>query len=192
MVEIKYQQEKINPLFIIIPSIFTIIGLFIFCTNVLFKSGSSQNPLATSGISLLFILSGIGVMFATLKNYLKSKKELNELHLYGKKLIGEIIKIEEHVTSVTSGDDTYDTYTYNFIVKYTDPNTNESVIAESIETYQNYELINPECVIRLLDGKVLVEKAYVKKAKPGFAWIIPVVFFLIVTLFMIGRALNLF
>jgi len=192
MVDIKYPQERINAMFIIFPSLFIAAGLFVLGLNFFTKSDSVDGMAFTILFGLVFLVVGVGLLLSFLKKAIDGKKEVVELRQQGKQLFGEILHIEEHVT-ITHGSrgGTHHNYSYNFIVKYADPESLEPIIAESVVTTQKYELKSPQCQIRVLNGKVLVEKANVEIVKNKYAFV-PILVFVIFILIVLSKQFNLF
>jgi len=191
MTDIKYSQERINFLFILVPSAFIIAGLFMLGITLFGQSDSSQGNLIGSLFGVITLLVGVGALILCMKKAVKSKREVVDLREKGRQLFGEILDIEEHVSITHDEHGSHKHYTYTFIVRYSDPDTFQPVIAESVMTYRKYDLKNPQCMIRVLDGKVLVEKAYVEAVKQKFTFI-PILFFLVFAVIIIGKWMNWF
>jgi len=191
MTDIKYSQERINFLYILIPSAFIIAGLYMLGTTLLKQSDAGQGKLVGALFGGITLLVGVVALILCLKKAIKDKREIADLREKGRQLFGEILDIEEHVSITHDENGSHKHYTYTFIVRYSDPDTFQPVIAESIMTYRKYELKNPQCMIRVLDGKVLVEKAYVETVKQKFSFI-PILFFLVFAVIIIGKWMNWF
>jgi len=191
MTDVKYNQERINFLFILVPSAFMIFGLALIVISLFLESDSAQGKLVPALFGLIPLVIG-GVMFyLCMKKALQSKREVVDLREKGRQLFGEILDIEEHVTVTHDEHGSHNHYTYGFIVRYSDPDTFQPVVTESVATAQHYTVTNPQCQIRVLDGKVLVEKAYVEKVKQKFSFV-PIVFFAVAAVFVIGKSMHWF
>jgi len=191
MTDIKYSQERINFLYILVPSAFIAVGLFMLVMTLFMESDSAQGKLIPALIGLIPLAVGGVTLYLCLKKAVKDKREVIDLREKGRQLFGEILDIEEHVTVTHDEHGSHNHYTYTFVVRYSDPDTFQPVIAESVQTAQHYAVTNPQCQIRMLDGKVLVEKAYVEKVKQKFSFV-PIVLFLAVAVFIVGKWMNWF
>jgi len=159
MVNIKYSQEKVNKLFYVVPGAFVLFGaLFLF---LLLGSKDSEGNGPGLFILMPVIMLAIGVWFfrSTLKKAKEAQREILEIKEKGRQLDGEILRIDEHRYVSHDSHGRHTTYYYNFVVNYQDPDTLEQVTAESVTTYERYELQSPFCKLRLYEGKVLVEQA---------------------------------
>ncbi|GEM_PF-4592229 len=193
MIDIKYRQEKVSKALYVIPALLVAAGI-LFITFGLSALNESSNYFLAILIPVLFILGGVLMFVFTLKEAKKTQQDIIEVREKGLLVDGEVLDIETHEHYSSDGDGgTNVDYTYNFIVRFNDPNTLEPVVAESVETFQRYELKGPNCQLRVYNGKVLVEKAEVEEAKSNpKAVVFAIVAFVILFLVVAAKWLGLF